>query len=242
MVNVIKYSQNFLVNAHIADYIVNSIELTKNDIILEIGPGRGILTERLVSKVKVIAVEIDEELCEFLSVKFAKEIEAQNFVLLCGDALKIEFPKFTKVVANIPYHISSPLIFKILNYDFKEGVIKVQKEFAERMVTKQGTKKYGRLSVMLYYHGHTELLKIVKRGNFRPIPKVDSAIVKIIKEPRFCADRDLLDRIVRKLFEQRRKKIKNVLGDVKYGDMRVESLTPEQICEVAKDAKDRVFD
>lgn len=238
---MIKYSQNFLVNARIADYIVNSIELTKDDIILEIGPGRGILTERLVSKYKVIAVEIDEELCEFLSEKFAKEISAKNLVLLCGDASKINFPKFTKVVANIPYHISSPLIFKILDYEFKEAVIMVQREFAERMVAKQGSKKYGRLSVMIYYHGHAELLRIVKRGNFRPIPKVDSAIVKIIKDPRFCADRKLLERIVRKLFEQRRKKIKNVLGNVKYGDMRVESLTPEQICEVAKDAKNRVF-
>ncbi len=236
-----RYSQNFLINGNIADFIVNSVRVTPADIILEIGPGRGILTERLVKLGKVVAVEIDGELCEYLNVKFKREIKEGILLLLCGDALKLEFPRFTKVVANLPYHISSPLLFKLLDCNFSEGVLMVQKEFGERMVASPGSKKYGRLSVMTYYYGYAEILKIVKRGNFRPVPKVDSAIVKILRNPRFCEDKKLLETVVRLLFQQRRKKIRNVLGEVVYGDKRVEELTPEQICEVVKDAKNRIF-
>ncbi len=229
-----RYSQNFLVNGKIADYIVEQAELHPEDTVLEIGPGRGILTERLIKRGKVIAVEIDNELCDLLQFKFENEIKEKKLKLICGDALKIEFPQFTKVVANIPYHISSPLIFKILSYEFKEGLITVQKEFGERLVAEPGTKKYGRLSVMAYYYGDAKLIKIVKRGNFRPVPKVDSVIVKIVKHERFCYKREVVEEAVRKMFSQRRKKIKNVFGDVPFGEKRAEELTPEEICEVSK--------
>ncbi len=228
-----RYSQNFLINEKIADFMADAIEIS-DDVVLEIGPGRGILTERLLKRGKVIAVEIDQELCDILRVKFRKEIEKKKLNLICGDALKIDFPKFTKVAANIPYHISSPLIFKIMENEFEDGVIMVQREFAERLVAKPGSKKYGRLSVMMYYHGNAEMIKIVKRGNFRPMPKVDSAIVKIKREDRFCYKREILERVVREIFSQRRKKIKNILGEVPHGEKRAEELTPEEICEVAK--------
>ena len=232
--------QNFLINPKIADFIVREANIGRGDIVLEIGPGRGILTSRLVEKSEVYAIEIDENLCGYLRTKFREYIEEGVLHLICGDALSVDFPKFTKIVANIPYDISSPLLFKILNYDFSDGIIMFQKEFAKRLCAKPGSKEYGRLSVMMYYNGTAEILKIVKRGNFRPMPKVDSAIVRIVKEDRFCFDKETLDVIVRKIFEQRRKKIRNILGDVVYGDYRAEELTPQQICEVARYVKYRI--
>jgi len=236
-----RYSQNFLVNARIADFIIQRAALSPEDTVLEIGPGKGILTARLLEKCKVYAIEIDKELCDYLQATFSEDINEGNLELICGDALKVDFPTFTKVVANIPYHISSPLLFKILDYEFEKGILMLQYEFAERLVAKPGSKKYGRLSVMMYYNGEARILKRVKRGNFRPVPKVDSAIVEIVKRDRFCYDRDVLDYVVRRLFEHRRKKIRNILGDVPYGDKRVEELSPEEICEVAKYA-DRIRD
>ena len=234
-----RYSQNFLINPRIADFIVERAELKQEDIVLEIGSGKGILTSRLLQKCEVYAIEIDRTLCEYLESIFAEEINEGRLHLLCGDALKLDFPKFTKVVANVPYHISSPLLFKILAHEFNRGILMLQYEFAERLCATTGSKKYGRLSVMMYYHGNAKILKRVKRGNFRPVPKVDSAIVEIIKHDRFCFQRDILEDVVRKIFEQRRKKIKNILGDVPYGDKRAEELTPEEICKVAEYVKDR---
>lgn len=227
-------SQNFLINGKIADFIVEAAELNDGDTVLEIGPGRGILTGRLLKKAKVVAIEVDRELCETLELIFPDEIEAGRLNLICGDALKVKFPKFTKVVANIPYHISSPLIFKILKHNFESGILMLQYEFAERLCAVPGSKKYGRLSVMMYYHGEARIIKRVKRGNFRPIPRVDSAVVQIIRRDRHCYEPAVLEYVVRRIFEQRRKKIKNILGDVPYGDLRPEELTPEQICEVAR--------
>ncbi len=231
---MVRYSQNFLVNEKIADFIVESAQIKEDDIVLEIGPGRGILTKRLVNRAKVIAIEIDENLCAYLSSIFSSQIQEARLQIICEDALKVEFPKFTKLVANIPYHISSPLLFKILSYDFNEAIVLLQEEFAERLCASSGSKKYGRLSVMMYYNGSAKILKKVRRGNFSPAPKVDSAIVHIKKEPRFCYDPEVLSNVVRKIFQHRRKKIKNILGEVPFGERRAEELTPEEICEVAK--------
>ena len=237
-----KKSQNFLVNVKIADFIVNKIDLKPNDAVLEVGPGKGILTERILKKSRIIAIEIDEKLCEFLHVEFYDFIKNGKLELICGDALKVEFPKFDKIIANIPYHISSPLLFKILKQDFSYGILMLQREFGERLCAKPGSKNYGRLSVMMYYNGRAKILREVKKENFRPMPKVDSVIVKITKNPRFCFDPDKLEDVVRRIFSQRRKKIKNVLGDVPHGEKRPEELTPEEICEVAKYVYGRIRD
>ncbi len=235
-----RYSQNFLINPRIADFIVESAGIEDGEVVLEIGPGKGILTGRLVQKAEVYAVEIDPALCSYLRLTFQEEVSSGRLHLICGDALKVKLPEFDRVVANIPYHISSPLLFRLMEEDFKTGILMLQYEFAERLVAKPGGKKYGRLSVMMYYHGDARILKRVKRGNFRPVPKVDSAIVEIRKNPRFCFKREVLEEVVRILFEHRRKKIRNILGDVPHGDRRVEELTPEEICEVAKSAEDRI--
>ena len=229
-----KKSQNFLINTKIADFIVGKANLKSEDIVLEIGPGKGILTERLLQRSNVVAIEIDEELCDFLRIKFHDFIAEEKLKLICDDALKVDFPKFNKIVSNIPYHISSPLLFKILKYDFSSGILMLQREFGERLCAKPRGKNYGRLSVMMYYNGNVEILRKVKKENFRPAPKVDSVIVKVVKNPRFCFDSDKLEDLVRKIFSQRRKKIKNILGEVPHGEKRVEELTPEEICEVAE--------
>ena len=234
-----RYSQNFLINPKITEYIVREADIRPEDIILEIGPGKGTLTGKLLEKGEVYAIEIDKTLCEYLNITFQDDIKDSRLYLICEDALKIDFPKFNKIVANIPYHISSPLLFKILEHEFERGILMLQYEFAERLVAKPGSRKYGKLSVMMYYNGEAKILKRVKRDNFRPVPKVDSAIVKITKKDRFCYDKDKLDKFVRKLFEHRRKKIKNILGEVPYGDRRVEELSPEEICEVVNYA-DRI--
>ena len=238
----VKKSQNFLVNKKIVDFIVRSADLSPDDIVLEVGPGKGILTKKLLEKSQVVAIEIDEKLCEFLRMKFHDFIKNGKLVLICGDALKVEFPKFDKIIANIPYHISSPLLFKILKHDFSYGILMLQREFGERLCAKPGSKYYGRLSVMMYYNGRAEILREVKRENFRPMPKVDSVIVKIKKRERFCFTPDKLEDVVRRIFSQRRKKIKNILGDVPHGEKRAEELTPEEICEVAKYVYNRIRD
>ena len=237
-----KKSQNFLTNSRIADFIVKNAKLKPEDVVLEIGPGRGILTERMLLKSSVVAVEIDETLCDFLRMKFHDFIVEKKLKLICGDALKIEFPKFTKIVANIPYHISSPLLFKILKYNFSLGILMLQKEFGERLCARPGTKNYGRLSVMMYYNGHAEIIRKVGKGNFTPTPRVDSVIVKIAKDPKFCFAPDKLEEVVRMIFSQRRKKIRNILGEVPHGEKRAGELTPEEICEVAKYAYGRIRD
>ena len=224
--------QNFLINERIADWIVDRANLTQDDIVLEIGSGKGILTERILKKAKVIAIEKDEELCEYLSVKFQDYIKEKRLNLLCGDALKIEYPEFSKVISNIPYYISSPLLFKILKYDFSLGILMLQREFAERLCSQPGTKKYGRLTVMMKFYGDARIIRYVKSGNFNPRPSVDSCVVEIKKNERFCGDLEKIEDVVRKIFSQRRKKIKNILGDVPYGDKRAEELSNEEICEI----------
>ena len=237
-----RYSQNFLINPKIAEYIVRVARLSEDDVVLEIGPGKGILTGRLLEKCRVYAIEIDRNLCEHLQFLFRKQVEEGKFHLIYGDALKTDFPKFTKVVANVPYYISSSLIFKILEHEFDRGILMLQYEFAERLVAKPGSKKYGRLSVMMYYNGDAKILRRVKRENFKPIPRVDSAIVEMVKKPRFCYEPKVLDYVVRKIFQHRRKKIKNVLGNVPYGEKRAEELSPEEICEVARYVKSGIPD
>ncbi len=224
--------QNFLINGRIADWIVERADIKSEDIILEIGSGKGILTKRLLKKARVIAIEKDKELCKYLEAVFENYIKAEKLKLLCKDALKINFPYFNKVVSNIPYYISSPLIFKILKYDFSVAILMLQKEFGERLCAMKGSKKYGRLSVMMRFYGDARIIKYVKKENFRPVPEVDSCIVEIKKDERFCGEPEKIEEIVRKIFSQRRKKIKNILGDVPHGDKRAEELTNEEICDI----------
>lgn len=139
---------------------------------------------------KVIAIEKDCKMVEILKDRI-HDLKIDNIEIINADALKIKFPKFNKVVSNLPYTISSPITFKLLNYDFNLGVLMYQKEFAQRLIAKPGTSNYSRLSVMMYFKANVELLDIIPPKSFIPRPKVKSAIVKIIPKKKFKINRFL---------------------------------------------------
>ena len=238
-----KLGQNFLVDEKTAEREVEHANITRDDVVLEIGPGNGILTNILAKRAKkVIAVEIDKNLVEKLTNFLPDNVE-----LLHSDILKIDFealPGFNKIVSNLPFQISSPVTFKILDYDFDVAVLIYQKEFASRMITKPGTKDYSRLSVGVYYKAFCEIIETIPKTFFQPQPKVDSCMVKL--NPRKEVPFKVLDEkfffdLTRELFNHRRKKIKNTLEllyktefvDVPFLDNRVEELSPEQIGELS---------
>ena len=171
--------QNYLIDKNKRDQIINFGNINKEDVILEIGTGIGTLTIELAKKAKkVIAIEQDENICKILA-KRLKDEKIDNVELLNEDALNVEFPKFNKIISNLPYQISSPITFKFLDYDFDLAVLMYQKEFANRMNGKVGTKNYSRLSAMLYFKCDVDLLTGVSAESFIPKPKVDSTVVRL---------------------------------------------------------------
>jgi len=231
--------QNFLIDRNVAEREVNYAGINKDDVVLEIGPGDGILTKILAKKAKkIIAIELDKKLVENL-----KNLIPDNVELIHNDVLKVDFaslPKFNKIVSNLPFQISSPVTFKILDYSFSLAVLIYQKEFADRMVARPGSKDYSRLSVGVYYKGSCELLETIPKTCFKPQPKVDSCIIRLAprKTPPFIVtDEKFFFELTKNLFNHRRKKIKSTLKeayrlnqkDLPYLDNRVEELTPEEI-------------
>jgi 16S rRNA (adenine1518-N6/adenine1519-N6)-dimethyltransferase len=215
-----KLGQHFLINEKIKQKIIEYADISKKDVILEIGPGIGTLTTALCKKArKVIAIEKDRELVDFLINSFSNEKKVE---IIEGDVLKIKLPKADKIVSTPPYNISSELIFLSLDHGFKTIVLVLQKEFARRLISKPGSKNFGRLTVMVRYKGEAELLECVSKESFYPVPKVDSAIVRIIPRkdiPKLVYD-DLFNDFVRKLFSQRRKKVRKVI--ISFLEKRIE--------------------
>jgi 16S rRNA (adenine1518-N6/adenine1519-N6)-dimethyltransferase len=238
--------QNFLVDDTVAEREVDYLQISPGETILEVGPGLGVLTSRLIPLAeKVVAIEIDRAVASYVRSEF-KSVE-----LIEADALDVAWPKFDRFISNIPYSISSPLIFKLLDHDFKMAVIMVQKEFADRMVAKADTDDYSRLSVSVYYRAKAEMMEKVGRTRFWPEPEVDSAVVRLTpRPPPFrVKDERLFLKLVEMLFQQRRKKISTILkakrmvkpedvNGLPYKDDRVEAISPEQIGELA----DAVFE
>ncbi len=233
-----RFGQHFLIDHSIAQREITYAGITKDDIVLEIGPGRGIITRLLAAQAKqVIAIEIDPHLVEEL-----KKTLPRNVTLLCHDALTVDFTslsRFTKIVSNLPFEISSPLMFKFLGVRFSLAVLIFQKDFAERLVASPGTKDYSRLTVGVSYKAACRILEIIPRGCFAPPPKVDSAIVELVpySTPRFrVKDEPFFFELTKQLFNHRRKKIRytirSLYGDITdlpFLDQRIEELTPEQI-------------
>jgi len=234
--------QNFLVDDRVADRHVEYAGITSTEEVLEVGPGLGVLTTRLAAKAgRVVAIEADHKLASYLRGGLPSNVE-----LIEGDALKVPFPRFDKFVSNLPYSISTPIIFKLLEHKFQRAVVMLQKEFADRMVAAPDTDDYSRLTVSVAYRAECRVLERVPRTRFWPAPKVDSALVELVpRPPPFAvADEELFFRMTEALFQNRRKKIGTVLrmrGLVRpddrdrlpYMDLRVEALTPEQIGELA---------
>jgi 16S rRNA (adenine1518-N6/adenine1519-N6)-dimethyltransferase len=233
-----RFGQHFLIDLSVASREVGYAKLTKNDVVLEIGPGEGIITRLLAQKAKqVIAIEIDQRLVNKL-----KTAIPENVTLISGDALSVDFqtlPRFTKIVSNLPFEISSPITFKFLESSFSKAILIYQKDFAERLVALPGTKEYSRLTVGVSYKAHCRILEDVNKNCFSPPPKVNSSIVELIpfEKPLFDVENELLFfELTKQLFNHRRKKIRYTIRtlygnyeQLPYLDQRVEELTPEQI-------------
>ncbi|HUT80566.1 MAG TPA: 16S rRNA (adenine(1518)-N(6)/adenine(1519)-N(6))-dimethyltransferase RsmA [Candidatus Bathyarchaeia archaeon] len=205
-------SQNFIINEEILNKQIEYAQVSDNDIVLEIGGGTGLLTEKLASVAKrVFCIEYDSNLAKYLINKFKSK---NNVTIIEGDALKIDFPEANKIVANLPYHISTPLTFKILDMNFDIAILMYQYEFARRMVAEPNSEDYSRLTANLQYQANVDILQRVSRGFFYPMPKVDSAIVKItlkkIDLPVPVEEYRIVSRI---LFNTKNKIVSSVLYD-----------------------------
>ncbi|MCD6524285.1 MAG: 16S ribosomal RNA methyltransferase A [Thermococcus sp.] len=238
--------QNFLIVPDIIERNVERAELSEKDIVLEIGPGLGVLTDELAKKAgKVYAIEKDRQIIEILR----KEYSWPNVKLIEGDAVKVEWPRFDKIVSNLPYQISSPVTFKLLKHEFERAVLIYQLEFAERMVAKPGDRNYSRLSLMVQAKANVELVERIGKGAFWPKPKVDSAVVII--EPKPEGERiELNENLVKALFQHRRstvvsalkksahmigvdkKTIKSYLSSLPHAEKRVFQLSPEDVLDI----------
>ena len=212
--------QNFLVDPNLQRKIVDALEPGPADTVVEIGPGRGALTDHLVERVgRVVAVEKDDELAAALAARYAGR---PGVAVVHGDALEVEpaelgiDPAAAKVVGNLPYNITSPLLFRLLEPVWRPRVlvVMIQREVAERIRAEPGGKEYGALSVGIRSVAAVEWLFGVGRGAFRPAPNVDSAVIRItpLRPPPLSAEeeRDLRD-LTRAAFGQRRKQLQKVL-------------------------------
>ena len=232
--------QNFLTDDRVADRHIGYADISKDDRVLEVGPGLGILTKRLIEvSDDVTCIEIDDILADYISETYGDRLR-----LIHADAVKEPFPEFDVFVSNLPYSVSTPIIFKLLEYKFRTAVVMVQKEFADRMVAMIGSPDYSRLTVNLFYRAECKIMETVPASRFNPKPKVDSALVRITpREPPFkVIDERTFFKVVEVTFNHRRKKIGTSLksagmmkpGDnIPYIDDRVERLSPAQIGEIA---------
>ncbi|HID72481.1 TPA: ribosomal RNA small subunit methyltransferase A, partial [Candidatus Micrarchaeota archaeon] len=212
--------------------------------VLEIGPGDGRLTQALLERnpLRIYAIEKDERLIETLQDKFC--CYGEKVVIIQGDILEAELPDFEVVAGNIPYYISSDIIFMLAKHKFENGVLMVQKEFALKMVAKPGEKNYGRLSVTSQLAFDIKLARIVPKPLFKPVPKVDSAI--ILLKPTGIRLTEFQENIIRWLFQHRNKTARNALTDSKkftkeqlavlgkFEKRRVRTLSKEECLEIAK--------
>lgn len=246
-------SQSFIVSINLIRDIIDLSSISSSDVVLEIGAGLGTLTQFLAERAgKVIAIEVDSRLLRVLRWVLR---DYDNVDLIHGDALKIDFPLVDKVVSNLPFKISSPITFKLIEEPkFNFAVLTYQREFADRLVAEPGTSQYGRLTVAASLFARVELVRYASRFCFYPPPSVDVAVVKIYPKMKSLSDdeRFLLE-LLRYLFSQRNRKLRSpllhylvkvrnlsksqsmrILSNVPYLEDRVRDLSPNQFLEVAR--------
>lgn len=215
-----RFGQNFLTDQNILSEIIRVIAPTAGDTMVEIGPGQGAMTALLLTGLsRLHVVELDRDLVAMLQKKFSPD----KLVIHAGDALQFDFGALRpasgklRIVGNLPYNISSPLLFHLAQYaqQVEDQHFMLQKEVVQRMVAPPGGKDYGRLSVMLQWRYQMEMLFIVPPSAFDPPPKVDSAIVRMrpIASPLAC-EQARLEQVVMQAFSQRRKVIRNSLSSL----------------------------
>lgn len=214
-----KLGQNFLTDTNVISRILDSAALDSQDLIIEVGPGKGALTGRIAAIVnKIYAIEKDNFLFDELNKKYAT---LNNLVIINEDALKTDFRSFEcntkiKFIANLPYNITSPILSKLTENRaiFSKIIIMIQKEVGSRLASEPGSKTYGALSVMIQTYFDVTHLFTVLPGSFRPKPKVDSVVIKLVPTQQYCSsikDTKLYSRVVKSSFSSRRKMINNSL-------------------------------
>lgn len=207
------------------------------DHVLEIGPGTGALTSRILAHAdRVTAIERDTRLATFLRSEFADAIESGVFYVIDGDALEVDLPSYSACIANLPYGISSEVIFRLLP-NGRPILVMVQREFGERMAANPGTNEYGRLSVTSQHYGDVSIREIVPPGAFLPSPPVESAVVQILPRPPSyeLEDPDRFFAVVRAIFTQRRKTVRNAIrntchiSNIEDAETVLDALSPSLI-------------
>lgn len=264
-----KFGQNFLIDTHVLDKIIRSAEITKEDFVIEIGPGIGTMTQYLAAAAReVAAIEIDKALIPILEDTLSGY---DNVTVINEDVLKVDICKLVeekndsrpvKVVANLPYYITTPIIMGLFesHVPLESITIMVQKEVADRMKTGPGSKDYGALSLAVQYYARPELIANVPPNCFMPRPRVGSAVIRLIryeKPPVEVRDEGLMFRIIRASFNQRRKTLMNGLNNAPdlhlskeaVGEVleemglapgiRGEALTLEQFAELSNRLKEK---
>lgn len=220
-----KFGQNFLIDTHVLDKIIEESGITKDDCVLEIGPGIGTMTQYLCENAReVIAVEIDKALIPILEETLS---EYDNVTVINDDILKVDVQKIVdeknggkpvKVVANLPYYITTPIIMGLFesHLPLKSITIMVQKEVADRMQVGPGTKEYGALSLAVQYYAKPEIVANVPPNCFMPRPNVGSAVIRLTKyeePPVFVESEEFMFSLIRATFNQRRKTLVNAIGN-----------------------------
>ena len=210
-----KLGQNFLKDEHVLKKIIAAADITENDTVLEIGAGLGTLTSELLNCKCLFAIELDTELVKILKSMFI------NINIIQGDILKIDLPTLLhgheniKVIANLPYYITTPIILYLLEsgINFNSIIIMIQKEVAKRLTASPGTKDYGSLTLAVGYYSNVELIANVPSHSFIPRPNVDSAVIKLtlLEKPRVNIEKGALFKIIHAAFNQRRKTLVNAI-------------------------------
>lgn len=217
--------QNFLINDEVVEKIVSSADVNKEDLIIEIGPGLGNLTELLLDRAgKVIAIELDERMLQILNDRFSLY---KNFEIINQDVLKVDLNnlikenkigdiKSVKIVANLPYYITTPIVTKLLEdkLDIESITVMVQKEVADRLIAIPGEKNSGAITYCVYYYATSECVTIVENNSFIPEPEVDSEVIKLSirkHSPVDLINKDNFFKLIKISFMQRRKTLMNSL-------------------------------
>ena len=217
-----RFGQNFLQDPNIIRKIIASMAPNESDHFVEIGPGRGAMTRPLSEAVgQLDVIEIDNDLADYLTL----QPWARKITLHRGDALQFAFNKISKMpqslrlAGNLPYNISTPLLFHILDYHhlFRDIHVMLQKEVVQRMTAQPGNKTYGRLTVALAARCHVESLFFISPGSFKPAPKVESAFARLTPLPNPLitdAEAPMFDAVLRQAFGKRRKQLQNAIGEL----------------------------
>ena len=234
-----RFGQNFLIDDNILSKIIDVADIKENELVIEIGPGLGNLSEYiLLNSTYALLIEIDNNMITVLGDRLNRY---NNYKLVNEDILKIDIDSYieeiennrnisftnVKVIANLPYYITTPILFKLLQNSkrINEIIVMVQKEVAQRMVAKPKTKDYGILTLMVEYLTNSEIKIDVPRSCFIPAPNVDSAVIKLVKNDKYkIENEDVLFKLIHKAFAQRRKKMVNSLVSNKFMDLSKEDI------------------